>query len=189
VVSRAAQYPPPPIVGTLGAAGAAEAVALESMVMVPVGVAMELVWFLQKYGMAVPFGALMGMVNVVVPENSPVSKLTPLTDPGANARGRASLVTEWTTPSWLTTVTVPPGGTCRLSGEKAMPEMVMKKPVPEGVCWGGAAAGLKVLELPPQAIAAPASAASTDFGNPLIFPSRAFEAVTWRTQFPMPRFP
>ncbi len=61
--------------------------------------------------MTVPLAAVPGMVNVFVPVNWPVSNDTPPTEPGVNAFGLDSLVTEWRIPSWFRTVTVAPGGT------------------------------------------------------------------------------
>lgn len=53
-------------------------------------------WTVQKYGMTVPFGALLGIVKLLVPVpvNGPVSNAIPLTEPALNAFWLASLVTE-----------------------------------------------------------------------------------------------
>jgi hypothetical protein len=93
------------------------AVAVGSMTIVPFGVFIVPRWTVQKKGITVPAAALDGTEKVLDPVNAPVSKEMPLTEPGVNAFMVASLVTEWGIESSFTTVTVWPGGTCRLSGE------------------------------------------------------------------------
>jgi hypothetical protein len=105
---------------------------------------------------------LAGIEKVAVPRNSPVSNWTPPTDPGVNMFGAASLVTECWTPSRFTTVTVEPAGTCRLSGEKAIPEMVMVglDVGADGVAGVGAGAAEPLVELPPHPATTIADAAA-----------------------------
>jgi len=104
-------------------------VALVSIVIEPFGVFIVPLWTVQKNGMTVPLGAFEGSAKLLVPMKGPVSNEIPATEPSVKAFAFASLVTEWSIPSSLTTVTVAPGGACRFSGEKLMLKMVMKKPV------------------------------------------------------------
>jgi hypothetical protein len=122
--------------------------------MVPFGVTIVPRCTVQKYGMTVPLGAFAGIWKLFVPENGPVSKDTPFTEPSLNVFRVDSLVTEWGIVSSLMIVTVAPGGTRRLRGKYSNPKMVMEKP---GFCGGGAA--VMVLALP-HAIVAAAKAAT-----------------------------
>jgi hypothetical protein len=149
------------------------AVAVGSMVMLPFGVFIVPRWTVQKKGITVPLAAFDGIEKVLEPVNAPVSKEMPLTEPGVKAFWVASLVTEWGIPSSFTTVTVWPGGTCRLSGEYVRFEMVIVKP---DVVGGGA--GLEVELVPHPATAAANAAAATHTGiHPRMAPSRPPERL------------